>query len=126
MMRRLSLLNVILTVGLVVLATLLYLREHETRGAEREIRRMEAEIAREKESIRILEVEWAMLTNPVRIERLARQHLKLAVVPSARVVPLGTVLQQLPQRRYVPHEMEGDPLAALIARLQSGGGGAKK
>ncbi len=121
-MRHLTALNVVLLVGLVAFTVVLYVRELDTRKAEREIRKLEAEIAREEETLRILEVEWATLTNPARIERLVRRHLALGPVPPTRIAPLGMVLEQLPVRRHVPHAAEGDPLAALISRLEAEGG----
>jgi cell division protein FtsL len=118
-MKYLTALNVVLLAGLVGLAVVLYVREHDTRQAEREIRRLQAEIAREEETLRILEVEWATLSNPLRIERLVRRHLALGPVAPTRMAPLGMVLDTLPVRRHVPHAAQGDPLAALISRLES-------
>ena len=123
-MRYLTALNVVLLAGLVAFTVVLYVRELDTRQAEREIRRLKAEIAREEETLRILEVEWATLKNPVRIERLVRRHLALGPVAPVNMAPLGVVLNELPVRRHVPHAAQGDPLAALISRLEAEGAGA--
>ncbi len=123
-MRYLTALNVVLLAGLVAFTVVLYVRELDTRQAEREIRQLKAEIAREEETLRILEVEWATLSSPVRIERLVRRHLALGPVAPTHMAPLGMVLDGLPLRRHVPHAATGDPLAALISRLEAEGSGA--
>ena len=121
-MRILSVLNIVLLIGLVVFAVVLYAREQQTRLAEREIRRLEADIAREEENIRILQVERAMLVNPERIERLVRRHLVMAPVGPDRIRGLDAILADLPTRAFRPDAQEGvsDPLAALIAQVQQG------
>ena len=120
-MRFLGLLNTVLVAGLVVFAFILYGHEHKTRMAERQIRKIEAQIAREKESMRMLRIEWAMLDNPGRLERLAKKHLKLAPVPPQDIRPAEGVLAGLPKRKAQPLERrDAASLTGLIARIQRG------
>ncbi len=119
-MKFLNVFNIFLVAGLVIFAFVLYGREHATRLAERRIRRIEAEIAREEESMRLLRIEWAMLTNPERLERMAGKHLKLRVTAPERIMPAPAALAATPRRKPQPAAEEGaeGALSALIARIQ--------
>ena len=125
-MRGLSLLNTFLVMGLVVFAIVLYGREQKTRLAERQIRKIEAEVAREEESMRILRIEWAMLANPQRLQRLAEGHLKLGVVAPQRIRPAARALADVPPAPAAPAGAQGRDTASLgelIARIQRGEAG---
>ncbi len=123
-MKGLGLLNTFLVMGLVVFAIVLYGREQKTRLAERQIRKIEAQIAREEESMRILRIEWAMLANPQRLQRLAEGHLKLGVVPPQRILPVGAALAEAPPAPQGSAKApEAASLDALIARIQRGEAG---
>jgi cell division protein FtsL len=123
-MKSLSILNAFLVAGLVVFAFILYGHEHKTRMAERQIRKIEAQIRREEESMRILRIEWAMLINPDRLERLANKHLAIHVVPPQRIRPASVALAGIPVRKARPLARRGaDSLTSLIARVQRGEAG---
>jgi cell division protein FtsL len=82
----LRLVNAILVLGLLVSAYYAYTLEHKTRGAERDIALLNAQIKDERENIKLLSAEWGLLTRPDRIEHLAAKHLKLEVVgPQQRI-----------------------------------------
>ncbi len=117
-MKSLTTINVLLVIGLVGFAMFLYGREQQTRMAEREIRSIRAEIAREEESMRLLRIEWAMLNNPMRLERLAARHLELRPVLPERIRPVDGVLADVP--RKVPDSPAAGvrSLDDLIARIQ--------
>jgi cell division protein FtsL len=76
----LRLVNAILVLGLLVSAYYAYTLEHKTRGAERDVVLLNAQIKDERENIKLLSAEWSLLTRPDRIEHLAAKHLKLEVV----------------------------------------------
>ncbi len=120
-MRFLGLLNTALVAGLVVFAFILYGHEHKTRMAERQIRKIEAQIGREREAMRMLRIEWAMLDNPERLERLAKRHLKLAPVAAQNIRPAHEVLSALAERKVQPlGRRDAASLTGLIARIQRG------
>ena len=114
--RLLNILNVLLVAGLVGLVAMLYVREHATRQAERNIRKMQAQIAREEETLRLLEVEWAMLNNPARLQKLAGKYLKLAPPDVAMLKP-AAALAAIPARPARPDADDDDALARLIGRI---------
>ena len=115
--RLLNILNVLLVAGLVGLVAMLYVREHATRQAERNIRKMQAQIAREEETLRLLEVEWAMLNNPARLQKLAGKYLKLAPPDVAMLKPTDAALAAIPARPVRPDADGTDALARLIGRI---------
>ncbi len=117
-MKSLTTVNVLLVIGLVIFAMFLYGREQQTRMAEREIRRIRAEIAREEESMRLLRIEWAMLNSPMRLERLAARHLDLRPVDPERIRPVGGVLADVPRRKPDSPAAGARSLDELIARIQ--------
>ena len=120
--RLLSILNVLLVAGLVGLVAMMYVREHAIRQAERDIRKLQAQIAREEETLRLLEVEWAMLTNPARLQRLADRHLKLVPPDVAMLKPADAALAAIPARPRRPDADGVDALAELIGRISVEGG----
>lgn len=66
----------------------IYSVKYETWQLRREARRLEARIAEETRTIAILRADWAYLSRPERIERLARQHLKMAPAKPTQIVVL--------------------------------------
>ncbi len=120
-MKFLSLLNAALVAGLVVFAFVLYGHEHRTRTAERQIRKIEAQIRREEETMRILRIEWAMLINPGRLERLAARHLAIGNVPPQNIRPASVALAALPRRKAQPlARRDKASLSALFERIERG------
>lgn len=59
---------------------------HHVQRAERDIKRLDHEIAREEESIRVLKAEWAYLNNPVRLEALAADYVDLISPEAAQLI----------------------------------------
>ncbi|HHN67335.1 MAG TPA: cell division protein FtsL [Thermopetrobacter sp.] len=119
--RLLSILNVLLVAGLMGLVAMLYVREHATRQAERDIRKLTAQIAREEETLRLLDVEWAMLTNPARLQRLAGKYLKLAPPDARALQPADAALSAIAARPARPQADGADALARLIGRIAGEG-----
>ncbi len=67
-----------LWLGLAVFcATALYHTSQRVNDGRGEIARLEQNIAREEESLRVLNAEWSYLNKPARLEKLAAEHLKL-------------------------------------------------
>ena len=70
---------------------------------------LRAEIAREREAIRILDAEWSLLNQPDRLQKLAKRHLKL--------VPL--LPKQIVNFSDIPELQKNDAMAKLV-RQSSG------
>lgn len=70
------------------LLSAIYSVKYETWQLKREARQLEARIDEEKRAIATLRAEWAYLTRPERIERLAREHLKMAPAKPGQIIVL--------------------------------------
>ncbi len=70
--------------ALVAAAAWAYHVNYETQEALARLAKVKAEIAREEERLRVLEVEWARLTAPDRLRRLVAEHNgRLMLMPMA-------------------------------------------
>ena len=82
----------------------------------REVRRLERQIAHEEDSIDLLDADWALLTQPSRIQKLVDAHkdaLGMHPTDSTRV----TTVDAVPEKGLIP---EGDPIADAIAASEGG------
>ena len=79
----------IVTIGLasalVVLSIIIYQVKYETRSLETRVELLQRVIAVERDVIAILRAEWSHLNRPVRLERLAREHLNLRPVKARQI-----------------------------------------
>lgn len=92
-----KLLNACLVMAVLVSAYVLYSHEHATRSAEREITKIKSEIAREREATKLLGAEWASLTRPDRLAKLAAESLGLQPVKASQFTEVGSISSRIPQ-----------------------------
>lgn len=85
-MRVIILKYVVVFALVIVSGTMLMDVSHHVQRAERDIKRLDREIAREEESIRVLKAEWAYLNNPVRLEALAADYIDLISPEAAQLI----------------------------------------
>jgi len=78
--------------GLVCLG--LYHLAEEARVAQTDLRATKAAIAHERDMLTVLGAEWARVTQPARIQALARRHLDLVDRPAVQL----SSLSQLPAK----------------------------
>ena len=83
-MRRLSFLG--LCVLFVVIIGGVYRIANQYQIIERQVNRFDTAAEQEHENIRVLQAEWAFLTNPVRLEKIARDNFQLQPVDGRQVV----------------------------------------
>lgn len=80
-------------IGAAVLALLLaiglYRAKTEADGARARVRQLEGEVAAAQAELKILSAEVAVLENPARIEKLAREKLGLTPATPDKVRPLS-------------------------------------
>ncbi|MBB4006164.1 cell division protein FtsL [Allorhizobium taibaishanense] len=94
--------DVILIGAMAAAATVTYQIKHNTDEKVQDLKRIEAEIKLEKDTIELLQADWALLTQPNRLEKLANtfgQELKLQQTdPSqlARANELPMLKSQVP------------------------------
>ncbi|MFN3364075.1 MAG: hypothetical protein ACK40W_08940 [Allorhizobium sp.] len=105
-------------------ATVTYQIKHNTDNKAAEVRRLEAEIKLEKDTIDLLKADKALLTQPNRLERLIQAYAaELQLVPTepsqlARPMELPMLKDQLPvpegEEGPVSAEAPSDPIKDLI------------
>lgn len=82
--RRATVLSIVLAIGL---AVVLLPIKHKVQRLEEELVRVNDAITKERQSIKILQAEFSLLTEPDRLRRLASRYLSLVPVEPAQ---LGT------------------------------------
>ncbi len=101
-------------------ATVTYQIKHHTDNKLEEVRRLEAEIKLEKDTIDLLKADWALLTQPNRLERLLKVYgTELELQPTApeqlaRPVELPMPRDQLPKHEVAEGAKTNDPVSDLI------------
>jgi hypothetical protein len=80
------------SIGLLVLVSFeLYNGVHRVKAQERQLDELKAAVTREAEAIRVLKAEWSYLSQPERLQALARRHLALAPTEASRIVVLASL-----------------------------------
>ncbi len=81
-------LDVVLIVIMTAAATVTYTIKHKAENKLEEVRRLDAAIKLEEDTIDLLKADWALLTQPNRLERLVTvfaADLQLAPTPSTQL-----------------------------------------
>ena len=114
-----KLLNAILVLTVLISGFVLYTLEHETRGLERQMTKLDKGIAGEREDIKFLNAEWSSLTRPDRLKQLAQQHLGLEVLKPRQIVKPEDLAVRVPAEPIIKLEADGsDPIGAIIDKMQ--------
>jgi len=115
----LKLFNAGLVCAVLVSAFVLYSQEHETRKLERAIAKAERQSREELEKIKLLNAEWAALTRPDRIQKIAEDQLHLQVLKPQQFVPLAEASSRLPQSQPLKLEAQNaDAIGDMLEKLQ--------
>lgn len=115
--------DAVMIVTMVAAAAVTYQIKHHAEEKLAEVRRLEAEIKLEKDTIDLLKADWALLTQPNRLERLIgvyTDELKLeptAPTQLAQPMELPMLRSQLPQKETAegtePQKSVDDVLAEM-------------
>lgn len=95
----------------------LYLVKYSVQNIQHDVVTMKAELGREKESLHLLNAEWAYLNRPDRLHRLAEAHLNLVPVDSRRIENMGL----LPAAATMEPEDSSSALLQPINHIVAGG-----
>lgn len=74
-----------------VLSVGLFWSKAQVQELETELVQLDRRIIAERQSIRVLNAEWALLNDPDRLRGLAEKYLDLAPVGAAQIVPIAAV-----------------------------------
>jgi cell division protein FtsL len=114
-----KLMNAILVCCVLAGGFVLYSLEHETRGLEREIARTQKAISDEREQTKMLNAEWASLTRPDRLQKLAEDQLKLQSVTAPQIVSVAELPSKVPDHPVVKLEAQNsDPIGDILEKMQ--------
>jgi hypothetical protein len=91
------------------LAMGLYLVKYSVQGVQRDVATLKQQLANEKESLHLLNAEWAYLNRPDRLRQLADRHLDL--------VPLDS--RQIDEIKAIPAAVTEDEQAVPNRMVQS-------
>jgi cell division protein FtsL len=92
----------ILVFAMFVLGTGVFSVADKVTLAEKKLNRIERKIAREQESLRVLNAEWTYLTSPTRLEKLAQSHLQIAPIDGGQYIELAAV----PMRDFIEKQIQ--------------------
>lgn len=110
----LRLMNFVLIAVVIAMATWTYQVKHRADEKLAEIKRLERQIARERETIELLQAEWAFLSNPARLQALIETYadeLGLEVTTTDQLISPS----ELPERpAFEPGDAVGDIIAGEI------------
>lgn len=84
-------LGVIALVLSVIVACAMYALKDQVQRLEGELHRARAAIGAERTALGRLRTEWALLSQPGRLERLARNHLGLVPAQPGQIVRIGDI-----------------------------------
>ncbi|MHA7968623.1 cell division protein FtsL [Rhizobium sp. CAU 1783] len=112
--------DIVMIGAMAAAAAVTYQIKHHTDNKLEEVRRIEAEIKLEKDTIELLRADWALLTQPNRLERLTKVYAaELKLEPTApeqlaRPVELPMPKDQVPKPEVAEGEKSKDPVSDLI------------
>lgn len=99
-------LNVIAVLALLGSAVYAYRTKYETIFYAEQIAKLKNQNQRERDSIAVLQAEWAHLTRPTRIQSLADQHLDLKQLTVDQIVQVTDLPDQPPRQDSIGKKLE--------------------
>lgn len=91
--------DIILVAVMICAAAVTYKVKYNAQKRYLEVRHIERQIEAEKDTISLLRADWALLTQPARMQRLAAQYqeqLGLQVIEPEQIVKISDIPERLP------------------------------
>jgi len=91
--------DIILVAVMICAAAVTYKVKYDAQKRYLEVRHIERQIEAEKDTISLLRADWALLTQPARMQRLAAQYqeqLGLQVIEPEQIVKISDIPERLP------------------------------
>ena len=110
--------NAFLVLAVLVSAFFMYSLEHATRGLERQAMKLKTALSDERETIKLLDAEWASLTRPDRLQKLAEEQLKLQPLKATQIISVADIKTKIPDAPIIKFDdMLADPIGTIIEKL---------
>ena len=110
--------NAFLVLAVLVSAFFMYSLEHATRGLERQAVKLKTALSDERETIKLLNAEWASLTRPERLQKLAEEQLKLQPLKASQIVSVADIPNRIPDALIIKLDDKSvDPIGIIIEKL---------
>lgn len=114
----LKVVNGLLVIALLVAAFTVYSLEYSIKQGEREIAAAKAKARETRETMKLLDAEWSMLSRPERLQRLADEYLELKPQTAVQTVDASQLKAQLkPRPPFNPAQAKEDPIAKMLEGL---------
>ncbi|MDG2244168.1 MAG: hypothetical protein P8L66_11815 [Rhodospirillaceae bacterium] len=85
------LMDVMWTGLVLVVAVALFVLKYEVQNLEDALASRNADVDAHARAIQVLEAEWTFLNDPARLRRLGLEHLELAPIEPARIIPVDAL-----------------------------------
>lgn len=89
--------TIICFVCFAIAAYALYMVKFSVQNLQRDVAQTSAQLAQEKESLHLLNAEWAYLNRPDRLRRLSDSHLTMVPLDSKRMENMDLLPAAVPQ-----------------------------
>ncbi|PZP86825.1 MAG: cell division protein FtsL [Azospirillum brasilense] len=80
----------------------IYLVKYTVQDVQRDVVALKTELAQERESLHLLNAEWAYLNRPERLRELSDRHLALAPMDSRQIQDVGVLPAAIDSSEAVP------------------------
>jgi cell division protein FtsL len=114
-----KLLNAFLVICVLVAGFFAYSLEHQTRGIERKISKLEKKIEDEREAIKFAKAEWSSLIRPARLQELAEQTLDVVPMKATQLIKIEDIATRVPAEPIIKlEEGNADPIGDIIEKMR--------
>jgi len=113
--------NLILIVAMLAGALVTYDMKHKAELTADHVASLKADIAKEKDQISLLRAEWAMLTQPARLEGVVAKyadHFELQPFAPTQIASIDQIPMRPADAPAIPVK-DSDPLGQILAKLES-------
>lgn len=76
---------------IIIVSYTMFQVKYEVMQQEQTLAQLNKQITEGRQQLRVLDAEWAYLTRPDRLDRLAARYLKLVPVSAAHIVPIDSI-----------------------------------
>jgi cell division protein FtsL len=114
-----KLLNAFLVMCVLIAGFFAYSLEHQTRGMERKVTKLEKAIDAEREAIKFAKAEWSSLIRPARLQELAEQTLDVVPMKATQMITIEEIATRVPAEPIVKlEENNADPIGDIIEKMR--------